>query len=173
MPRLFVILACWLGVAALTGCVSIRNMNPFEPRPLNSAEATYGRFANIPLPKDMTPARRGGFVGQGSSGAGAGMEILQGNVDMAALVRAMPANMARDGWTPRMALSGAGRAVQAYEREDLCAVLYYYRRPAMTIMEVWVGDRPVGEDWRPDAAPSAPVSGESRADGTVQERELP
>lgn len=168
MPRLFVTLACCLGAAALAGCVSVRDMNPFVAHPLRSGEVAYGRFPHIPLPKELTPIRRSGFADYGSDGAPSGLETLEGNVDLAELARAMISYMERDGWTLRMALSGADRGIQVYERQDSRAVLHYRRRLAVTVMEVWAGDRP-GDGVRPPgaAAPSA------RGGGQLRERDLP
>ena len=126
----------------LPGCASMGLENPFSTDPLTGGVDTgTSALLNVPLPAGLQRYSSHGYTTTGAGGAREGLEMLRGRVNAGATAMELFMALKSHGWQLRLALHKEDHLLQIYEKGTEMAVLTFRGQGALTILEIWAGQR--------------------------------
>ena len=159
------ILALLMSAAGLlSGCASMGIENPFSTDPFTGGVDTgTSALLNVPLPGGLQRYASHGYITTGANGAREGLEVLRGHVNAGATAMELFTALKSHGWQLRLALHKEDHLLQIYEKGAELAVLTFRGQGALTILEIWAGQR------LPDGATlEMPVDASGLGDGGAE-----
>lgn len=137
------ILALLISAAGLLpGCASLGLENPFSTDPLTGGVDTgTSALLNVPLPAGFQRYASHGYTTTSAGGAREGLEVLRGRVNAGAAAMELFTALKSHSWQLRLALHKEDHQIQVYEKGAEMAVLTFRGQGALTILEIWTGQR--------------------------------
>lgn len=120
----------------LHGCAS-GLVQPFGKDPVSGGVDT----SQIVLLGVASPPGLQRYPSHSSIDNGRGLETMRGYVDQTACAMNLYTNLRQAGWQLRMHQRLGQRAIYIYQKSDTIAALVFRSQGALTVLEIWTGQR--------------------------------
>ena len=137
--RLYAVIFVLVLSFGLGGCINSGSEGGSDPIS-TGLNYYYDEFADVAIPREMTPEKKETFITFSADGVKLGTQIVSGRVEMASLVNAMQGHMARDGWSLRSVFRST-RSVMIFERADRICSIYIADGVIDTTMLIFVSPK--------------------------------
>lgn len=137
--RRYLVIATLVLSLALGGCLS--GGADAGSDPISSGlNYYYDEFADVAIPKEMTPEKKETYITYGSDGVKVGTLTVTGQVELASLGSAMEAHMLRDGWALRSVFRSS-QSILIFDRPDRMCSIYLSEGTFSTRMLIFVSQK--------------------------------